>query len=69
MPGTCEIQKKRQWDAAEPCCGRKEMTMSKGKFGNYGGQYVPETLMNAVNELEAAYEHYKKRPGICCGTG
>jgi len=27
-------------------------TNSKGRFGRYGGQYVPETLMNAVNELE-----------------
>ena len=26
--------------------------MSKGRFGEYGGQYVPETLMNAVIELE-----------------
>ena len=34
--------------------------MSKGRFLEYGGQYVPETLMNAVIELEDAYEHYKK---------
>lgn len=33
--------------------------MSKGRFGTYGGQYIPETLMNAVIELEQAYEHYK----------
>lgn len=32
--------------------------MSKGKFGQHGGQFVPETLMNAVNELEEAYEKY-----------
>ena len=31
----------------------------KGRFGIYGGQYIPETLMNAVIELEAAYEKYK----------
>lgn len=31
----------------------------KGRFGEYGGQYVPETVMNAVNELEQAYEKYK----------
>lgn len=36
--------------------------MSKGRFGQYGGQYVPETLMNAVNELEEAYNHYKNDP-------
>lgn len=33
--------------------------METGRYGEYGGQYVPETLMNAVHELEKAYEHYK----------
>ena len=33
--------------------------MTKGRFGIHGGQYIPETLMNAVLELEQAYEHYK----------
>lgn len=33
--------------------------MSKGRFGIHGGQYVPEILMNAINELEAAYNQYK----------
>lgn len=32
--------------------------MSKGRFGQHGGQFIPETLMNAVNELEEAYEKY-----------
>ena len=36
--------------------------MSKGRFGLHGGQYLPETLMNAVLELEAAYKHYKEDP-------
>lgn len=36
--------------------------MSKGRFGNYGGQYIPETLMKAVSELEEAYLHYKDDP-------
>lgn len=36
--------------------------MSKGRFGMHGGQFVPETLMNAVNELEKAYEYYSKDP-------
>ena len=31
--------------------------MSKGRFGVHGGQYMPETLMNAVIELEKAYNH------------
>ena len=30
--------------------------MSKGRFGVHGGQYIPETLMNAVLELEEAYK-------------
>ena len=36
--------------------------MTKGRYGVHGGQYVPETLMNAVLELEKAYEHYKDDP-------
>lgn len=36
--------------------------MSKGRFGIHGGQYMPETLMNAVIELEEAYYHYKNDP-------
>lgn len=38
------------------------MTMSKGRFGSHGGQYIPETLMNAVIELEEAYDRYKADP-------
>ena len=36
--------------------------MSKGRFGIHGGQYIPETLMNAVIELEEAYNRYKDDP-------
>ncbi len=36
--------------------------MSKGRFGIHGGQYIPETLMNAVIELEEAYLRYKDDP-------
>ena len=36
--------------------------MSKGRFGVHGGQYIPETLMNAVEELEAAYDRYRDDP-------
>ena len=38
------------------------MSNSKGRFGIHGGQYIPETLMNAVIELEEAYDHYKNDP-------
>jgi tryptophan synthase beta chain len=33
--------------------------MKKGRFGDYGGQYIPETLMNEIIKLEKAYNHYK----------
>jgi tryptophan synthase beta chain len=36
--------------------------MSKGRFGVHGGQYIPETLMNAMIELEDAYNKYKDDP-------
>ena len=38
--------------------------MTKGRFGVHGGQYIPETLMNAVIELETAYDHYKENPAF-----
>ena len=31
-----------------------------GKFGKYGGKYIPETLVPAIIELETAYEKYRK---------
>lgn len=34
----------------------------RGKFGKYGGKYIPETLAPAVEELESAYEKYKSDP-------
>lgn len=36
--------------------------MLKGRFGRHGGQYIPETLMNAVIELEESYDRYKNDP-------
>ncbi|MCI1480792.1 MAG: tryptophan synthase subunit beta [Eggerthellaceae bacterium] len=38
------------------------MTNPEGRFGIHGGQYMPETLMNAVIELEEAYARYKNDP-------
>ncbi|MBP3201779.1 MAG: tryptophan synthase subunit beta [Lachnospiraceae bacterium] len=35
------------------------MKEKKGRFGIHGGQYIPETLMNAVIELEEGYNYYK----------
>lgn len=36
--------------------------MTTGRFGPFGGQYIPETLMNEIHRLEAAYNHYKADP-------
>lgn len=39
--------------------------MSKiGRFGEFGGQYIPETVMTAVHELEKAYDKYKDDPEL-----
>jgi phosphoribosylanthranilate isomerase len=38
--------------------------MSHGRFGVHGGQYIPETLMNAIHELEEAYDYYRDDPGF-----
>ena len=40
------------------------MTNPNGRFGIHGGQYIPETLMNAVIELEEAYNYYKEDPAF-----
>jgi tryptophan synthase beta chain len=40
----------------------RQLPDSLGRFGPYGGKYVPETLMPALAELEAAYAHYKEDP-------
>ncbi|MDD2351671.1 MAG: tryptophan synthase subunit beta [Candidatus Delongbacteria bacterium] len=40
------------------------MQTTKGRFGIHGGQYIPETLMNAVIELEEAYAFYKNDAGF-----
>ncbi|MBQ3304024.1 MAG: pyridoxal-phosphate dependent enzyme, partial [Clostridia bacterium] len=40
------------------------MTNPNGRFGIHGGQYIPETLMNAVIELETAYNEAKADPSF-----
>ena len=40
------------------------MEQKSGRFGAYGGQYIPETLMNAVIELDRAYRFYKNDPAF-----
>src|SRR6185295_5179721 len=40
------------------------MTQERGRFGPYGGRYVPETLMAALDELERAYEAARVDPSF-----
>lgn len=40
----------------------KQVPDENGRFGHFGGKYVPETLMNALIELEEAYNKYSKDP-------
>lgn len=37
-----------------------EEIIKNGRFGEFGGQYIPETLMNEIKKLEEAYEFYKQ---------
>lgn len=41
-----------------------KMEEKKGRYGLYGGQYIPETLIPAVQELEQEYEKYKNDPAF-----
>lgn len=41
---------------------KEDEHMSKGRYGIHGGQYISETLMNELIQLEECYEHYKKDP-------
>ena len=49
--------------------------MTKGRYGIHGGQYIPETLMHAVIELEKAYDRRDKealmklKVGLCMNCG
>ena len=57
---TATISKKRT-AAAQPA-GKKPATSAPGRFGVYGGRYVPETLMAALDELEREYNKAKRDP-------
>ena len=39
---------------------------SRGRFGQFGGRFVAETLMPLILEVEQAYEAAKRRPGLRC---
>jgi tryptophan synthase beta chain len=43
--------------------------VKEGRFGDYGGQYIPETLMNEIIRLEKAYAHYKGDPDFQAELG
>lgn len=42
----------------------RRVKMSVGRYGQYGGQYIPETLMNEIHRIEEAYEFYKNDPAF-----
>ena len=56
------IENVRAAQLRDPVYGKETEKMSNGRFGVHGGQYIPETLMNAVIELEDAYNRYKDDP-------
>lgn len=61
--GSKDRQKIKQFiDAVRKSNKEDEEMTKKGRFGEHGGQYIPETLMNAVIELEKAYDRYKADP-------
>ena len=43
---------------------KKAPTQPRGRFGKYGGQYVPETLMKPLQDLEEAYDEYSRDPSF-----
>ena len=74
VEGRKDLQKMMDFQNAVHSCGygKDEMVkktddkgnscLSRGRFGEHGGQYIPETLMNAVIQLEEAYDRYKDDP-------
>ncbi len=47
-----------------PCPPAQARPDRLGRFGRFGGKYVPETLMSALSELEAAFEQYRREPNF-----
>src|SRR5205814_2073979 len=43
---------------------KKAPIQPRGRFGKYGGQYVPETLMKPLQDLEEAYDEYSRDPSF-----
>lgn len=51
-------------DISEKIANAQSAPDSLGRFGKFGGKYVPETLMPALSELEAAFKQYCNEPGF-----
>src|SRR5256884_525401 len=49
---------------SEACMAAELDARTAGRFGPYGGRYVPETLMAALEELERVYETARRDPGF-----
>jgi tryptophan synthase beta chain len=52
------------FDTAAPAIDFSTFPDSHGHFGHYGGQFVAETLMAALTELDTAYRHYRDDPAF-----
>ena len=48
--------------ATATIASKQKLTQAPGRFGIYGGRYVPETLMAALQELEREYEKARRDP-------
>ena len=62
-----QARKSRSLDSASPLLRKGDAALGMtgkepGRFGVYGGRYVPETLMAALEELEREYEKAKRDP-------
>ncbi|UYP47038.1 Tryptophan synthase beta chain [Candidatus Lokiarchaeum ossiferum] len=62
-----EFTKTQRQKTKEKCCFSSYKTQfpdRHGKFGRFGGKFVPETLIPAINELEREYCRYKEDPAF-----
>lgn len=64
MPHQSKIQNRMTTTPIFPNSQTNQQPDPQGRFGRFGGKYVPETLMPALAELETAYEQYRNQPAF-----
>ncbi len=64
MPHQSKIQNRMTTTPIFPYSQTNQQPDPQGRFGRFGGKYVPETLMPALAELETAYEQYRNQPAF-----